>query len=95
MAHEPVTYGQLDQLLLDLGFIRQSVPPAWGRYEHAGSGTVIILAAKRPTEPARPSEVASARIHLVAKGLISEGELEQKLGNRFTQASSAAEGKPA
>jgi hypothetical protein len=81
MVNNQVTYGQLDKLLLQLGFVRQRVESKWRRYEHAASDTVIILADKKPGEPARPSEAASARIHLVAKGLISEEELEQKLAN--------------
>jgi hypothetical protein len=85
MVHNEVTYGQLEELLLQLGFVRQDVGSQWHRYEHAVSDTEIILAAKPPTEPARPSEVASARIHLVAKGLIREAELDQQLGHNTAQ----------
>jgi hypothetical protein len=88
MVNNQVTYGQLDALLLQLGFVRQRVKSKWRRYEHAASDTVIILADKDPAEPARPSEVASARIHLVAKGLIGEAELEQQLANRVARAKS-------
>jgi hypothetical protein len=91
MVNNQVTYGQLDKLLLQPGFIRQRVKSKWRRYEHAASDTVIILADKKPGDPARPSEVVSARIHLVAKGLISEEELERKLANGVAHQKSPAQ----
>lgn len=81
MRNHHVTYGQLDKLLLQLGFVRHAGAPKWVWYEHAASGTEIILAQKKFNETARPSEVVAARVHLVAKGLMSEEEIGNYLGN--------------
>jgi hypothetical protein len=64
----------MDKLLGHLGFIRHKVKPKWIRYEHAPSDTVIVLVDKKPTDPVRPTDVLSARLHLILKGLISEDE---------------------
>jgi hypothetical protein len=81
MRKNDVTYGQLDNLLSQLGFVRHPGAPKWVWYEHADSGTEIILANKKSNETARPSEVVSARVHLIAKGLISEEEFDTLLTN--------------
>ena len=51
MGTEPITYKQLDELLVHLGFSRQRIEPKWLRYEHAASDTVIALVEKRPQDP--------------------------------------------
>jgi hypothetical protein len=79
MRKHRITYAQLDKLLSQLGFVRHQGTPKWVWYEHADSSTEIFLANKKPDEVARPSEVVSARVHLVAKGLISEEEIDAYL----------------
>jgi hypothetical protein len=79
MTNNQVTYGQLDKVLRELGFICQKVGPRWKRYEHAASDTVILLGDRQPNEAALQSEVVSARVHLVQKGLVSEVDLERMM----------------
>jgi hypothetical protein len=79
MHTDRMTYQQLDDLLVELGFSRQHVEPKWRRYEHAPSDTIITLVEKGPHEPVRITDAVSARQHLVEKGLITEEELEAKL----------------
>jgi hypothetical protein len=79
MTHNQITYGQLDKILRQLGFVCQFIEPHWKRYEHAASDTVILLGDRKPNEVALQSEVVSARIHLIQKGLIGEKKLEEML----------------
>ena len=79
MNIDPMTYQQLDELLVQLGFSRQHVEPKWRRYEHAPSDTIFTLVERGPHEPVRITDAVSARQHLVEKGLISEEELDAKL----------------
>jgi hypothetical protein len=88
MASKVPTYGQLDGLLLRLGFDRQTFEqplPGSKRkqtgvyYEHHPSGTIIVLHDAPPTTPVRPVDALSAQLHLVQNGLISEAEWEQML----------------
>jgi hypothetical protein len=76
MTVDRMTYKQLDDLLLHLGFSRQRVEPKWLRYEHTPSDTVIALPAKAPHEAVRITDAVSASRHLVEKGLITEARLE-------------------
>lgn len=79
MINNKVTYGQLERVLSKLDFSMKKVKPHWKCYEHAPSDTVIIFADEKPSEPALPSVVLSARIHLIDKGLINEAELDKLL----------------
>ncbi len=81
MTSKGITYKQLDDLLVGLGFTRQRVEPKWLRYEHAASDTVIALPEKRPHEPLRITDAVSARRHLIEKGLITEARLHALLSS--------------
>ena len=85
---DKMTYRQLDQILTRLGFTRHRVEPKWLRYDHEESDTMIALVEKKPGELVRPTDAISARIHLVAKGLASEEEIDRWL-NRKTPAKKA------
>src|SRR5947209_20012208 len=64
-----------------LGLVRHQEATKWVWYRHAASGTEILLADKKPDEPARPSEIVSTCVHLLAKGLISQEEIDSLLAN--------------
>lgn len=53
--------------------------PRWRRYEHAHSDTMTSVGDRRPTESVLPSELVSARRHLIEKGHVDAEELEQML----------------
>lgn len=93
METDPITYKQLDELLVHLGFSRQHVDPKWVRYEHAASDTLIALVEKAPHEPVRVTDAVSARRHLIEKGLITEHALESMLSPNATPLRSAPAGK--
>jgi hypothetical protein len=75
MDLDRITYKQMDQLLVDLGFTRTRVEPKWLCYQHVDSDSMIVLVEKKPHELVRITDAVAARLHLVAKGLISEEEL--------------------
>jgi hypothetical protein len=81
MAAEPITYGQLYQLLDQLGFVCHKAEPDSRWYEHKDTDTVIILHDKEPSESARSTEVVSVRFHLDHKGLLGEQEIDQFFAN--------------
>ena len=76
MNTDPITYKQLDALLIHLGFSRTHVEPKWLRYDDASSDTWIILVDKQPHEIVRVTDAFSARHLLVEKGLVSEEDME-------------------
>jgi hypothetical protein len=76
---EDMTYQQLDEVLIRLGFSRQHVEPKWLRYEHADSNTIIALVEKEPHEQVRITDAVSARRHLIEKGFLSDQELDAML----------------
>jgi hypothetical protein len=76
---EEVTYGQLSQVLLDLGFVEQTVPQSHTRYCHQESETVILLAAHAPEAAARPFDVKYVRRVLDETGLLDAREFERRL----------------
>jgi hypothetical protein len=84
METDCITYKQLDDLLVHLGFSRQHVGPKWLRYEHAASDTLITLVERGPHEPVRVTDAVSARRHLVEKGLITEDAFEAVLSRHAT-----------
>jgi hypothetical protein len=81
MAAKQFTYGKLGQLLSELGFVCRKGKTQVRWYEHKDTDTVIILNDGNPRESARPTEIASARYHLVHKGFLSEEEFDQYAKN--------------
>jgi hypothetical protein len=79
METDPITFKQLNELLVHLGYSRRHVEPKCLRYEHAASDTLIVPVEKAPHEPVRIIDAVSARRHLVEKGLITEDALESLL----------------
>jgi hypothetical protein len=82
MNTDRITYQQLDELLVRLGFSRWHVEPKWRRYEHALTDTIITVVEKAPDAPVRITDAVSARQHLVEKGLITQEELEAILSSK-------------
>lgn len=81
MEIDRITYRQLDELLLSLGFTRRHSPPKWRCYDHVASDTMIVVVEKGPDEPVRITDAFSARVHLVQNGLITEEELKERLAH--------------
>lgn len=73
MMPSRVTHRQLVGLLLGLGFTDEPLEDRWRSFRHEDSGTIIILPDRLPNIFVRDAELASARRHLVANGLVEEG----------------------
>jgi hypothetical protein len=76
-----VTCGHLYDALLKLGF--GGIPhQGTGRaYRHATTGVLILLADRPPSTPARLSDLASVRRHLVENGIIDESAYDRFLAS--------------
>ena len=80
---EKVTYGQLYQLLLALEFIESTVKlegpidRTTKAYQHAKSGTMILLPNRRRNLAVRESDLISTRRHLVENGVIDDADCDR------------------
>jgi predicted RNA binding protein YcfA (HicA-like mRNA interferase family) len=79
MAGNEITYGELHRLLLGLGFECVPAKPSWRAYRHSPSGTVVLLAGRRPGHPTRRPDVSSVRRHLAENGILTEAEFDRML----------------
>jgi hypothetical protein len=73
------THGQLQHLLLGLGFRREPAESHWQVYRHDVSDTVFIFGAQPPDMPARDIDIVSVRRHLGEKGLVDDRAFGQLL----------------
>jgi predicted RNA binding protein YcfA (HicA-like mRNA interferase family) len=81
---EEVTYGQLSQVLLDLGFIEHTVPKSHAGYRHEESETVILLAPHASEDIARPLDVRYVRRVLNETGLLDAQEFDRRLAESYS-----------
>jgi len=79
MMASQITYGELAEVLMRLGFTATTVEDRWQAYRHADSDTLIVLANRDSASPARPSDLVSVRRHLVDNDLIAENEFDMIL----------------
>ena len=72
----PVNYKTIIHVLLDLGFIDESVKGSHQAFRHVGSGTVILFSALFAEEElVRQEDLISVRRHLIENGLIAHDDL--------------------
>ena len=71
-----ITYGQLRQLLQDLGFEYKCVEDSHWLFRHAVSDTVILLAIHEPGEPVRPHDRQGVRRMLDERGLVPAADFD-------------------
>jgi hypothetical protein len=76
MMASQITYGELADVLAQLGFVVTTVEDRWRAYRHADSDTLIILANRDWRSPARNLDLVSIRRHLVDNDLIGENEFD-------------------
>ncbi len=84
-----ITYGQLHQFLLDLGFEDKSVNDSHAGFRHAVSATVILLAIHQPRDPAKLADVRYVRRILIERGLVTSAEFDGFLAEGRIPESSA------
>jgi hypothetical protein len=83
-----VTYGQLNDLLLGLGFTRGVVDGVVG-YKHKATGSFFQLHDLPPDTPARESDYAHIRSGLYWQGLMERDEFEEHFALLFAKTHSA------
>jgi len=81
-----LTYAQLEQLLLGLGFEDRSVAGSHQAFLHVPSDTWIAFAHDAATgQRARPEDVASIRKHLLEKEILTPADLARRLHDLSAQ----------
>jgi hypothetical protein len=70
MSSSRITFSQLRQLLLELGFTETVAPKSHVLFAHSQSGAETALPAYRPNQVVRPHHLATVRIMLDRKGLM-------------------------
>lgn len=84
MRKNGITFGELRDLLRELGFSEAPQQPNRIRFEHPGTGTVLLFRAYEVTEPLNDREMVVVRRQLVDNGLI-----EVPAFDRFLESASA------
>jgi predicted RNA binding protein YcfA (HicA-like mRNA interferase family) len=90
MVSSKVTFEQLRQLLLRMGFREVVVPDSHIGFRHDDSGTVIMLPPYAPGEAVAPHHLRSVRMSLDGRGLMAGHEFDdflQTLSGKQTAAS--------
>lgn len=77
-----VTYGQLNDLLVSLGFTRSVVEGTVG-YRHKPSGAFFVLHDRPPGTPARAGDYGHIRFQLDQRGLMSRDAFEEHFALLF------------
>jgi predicted RNA binding protein YcfA (HicA-like mRNA interferase family) len=76
-----ITFAKLDRFLADLGFVVTVVPHSHTLYEHAESGTVLLLRLHRPNDAVSPGTMTIVRKFVVDNGL-AEPEAFERLSQK-------------
>jgi hypothetical protein len=84
MRKNGITFEELRELLLDLGFSESSQPPNRIRFEHPATGTVLLFRAFDSNETVNDPEIVVVRRQLLDNGLI-----EAPVFERFLERASA------
>lgn len=79
-----VTYGQLNDLLVGLGFSRAVVEGTVG-YKHKPSGGFFVLHDRPPDTPAREGDYVHIRSQLDWRGLMTRDEFEEHFALLFAK----------
>jgi hypothetical protein len=77
MTEPRTTFAALRQFLLDLGFAEKVIPGSQVVFLHAASDTVIILPVYKSKQIVHPRHVASVRVMLDAKNLMSSDTFDR------------------
>lgn len=79
MMNSTITFAALRHYLLDLGFRELTVPDSHVAFEHAGSGTLIVLRPYQPEEKLSLWHLAAVRRALVDNGFVKLEEFNNLL----------------
>ena len=76
MSRPRLTFAELRQMLLDMGFRETVVPRSHVFFAHPPSGAEIAMPIYRPDRIVRPHHLVSVRMMLDAKGLMDRADFD-------------------
>jgi predicted RNA binding protein YcfA (HicA-like mRNA interferase family) len=68
--NKQLTFKQLEQFLLDVGFVSVPTTGKHQVFEHEASGAIILLPLAKPDDLVEPVRLASIRNLIVGKGVL-------------------------
>ena len=77
MSNPRITFGQLRQLLTDMGFTETVTPKSHVFFAHQPSGPEVALPIYRSNRIVLPHHLSTVRIMLDAKGLMAADDFDQ------------------
>ena len=77
--YKPVSFEALEQMLLDIGFVRAYTAGPHKLYTHQETDTIITLPPSRPHEFVRPIHIVAVRKQVIDRGLVVDDEFDQLL----------------
>jgi predicted RNA binding protein YcfA (HicA-like mRNA interferase family) len=71
-----LTFAELEKLLLELGFVRQSVQGTHQVFQYPALGTLVVLPGYKSQDWVHPAHLVSVRRVLAENGLMSTTEFD-------------------
>lgn len=87
MSNPRIAFGQLRQLLLDMGFTETVTPKSHVFFAHQPSGAEVALPIYRSNRIVLPHHLVAIRIMLDAKGLMEADEFDDAMASVHQSAS--------
>jgi hypothetical protein len=81
--HETFTYGDLDDLLLQLGFSRVSSRGAQRLFEHPTTQAMVLLPPSGASEAVRPHHLVAVRSTVVENGIAERESFDRLIQERL------------
>ena len=89
MSNPRITFGQLRQLLADLGFTEIVAPKSHIFFAHESSGAEVALPIYRSNRIVLPHHLVTVRMTLDAKGLMEADEFDDVVASASAQRSAS------
>ena len=90
MSNPRITFGQLRQLLTDMGFTETVTPKSHVFFAHQPSGTEVALPIYRSNRIVLPHHLSTVRVMLDAKGLMAGDEFDEFVASAASAKQSAS-----
>jgi len=89
MRSPRITFGQLRQLLLGMGFTASVTPKSHVFFAHQASGAEVALPLYRSNRIVLPHHLVSVRIMLDAKGLMDSNDFDDFVASALVKQSAS------
>lgn len=81
MARPALSFGQLRQLLFDLGFTETVAPKEFIGFRHEETDTDIFLPIYKPHQRVAPHHLMMSRVQLDGKGILDADEFDRRVAS--------------